>query len=385
MAANGSAADSTAILLMIDGLQAVTPGGTERQALQFAMALHEGGYRVVVYVLRGMVLAQPGEYPFEILYGGIPSLASLRGIVRLLGLVRWMKRERFQMVQTFLLESNLAGPVLARLAGVPFILGHRRNTNHWMSRSFALAQSFSNRFTNRLLANCERVKDFVVQHEGVRPEKVDILYSGIEVQRFARDPDARAAVRGRFAWNAEHIVVGTVATLRPIKGLAELMRAAVRVTTSDPRVRFLLVGDGPLRMELEKEIREMNLTNRVYLAGGQEDVAPFLQAMDIAVLPSRAEGFSNALLECMAAGLPTVATDVGGNREALGEDAGRLVEAGRPDELARAILEFAASGEMRLKFGSAARERASRSFDAAAARGYWVEYVRRQLRATADR
>ncbi len=378
--ASTAASTRPAMLLMIDGLEAVTAGGTERQVLRFAKVLHGAGYRVVVYVLRGIPFADPKAYPFELIYGQIPSLASPGGVVRLMRLRSWMKRERFQMVQTFLREANVVGPILAWMAGVPVVLGHRRNTNHWMGLGYSWAQWFANRFATRLLANSERVKESVVRLEGVTAEKVEVFYNGIEVARFAPDPAARSRVRQQFGLKEQDLLIGAVATLRPIKGIPDFVRAAQQVAAADPRVNFMVVGDGPFREAFTQDIQTAGLTGRFHLAGGQEDVVPYLQAMDIAVSASLAEGFSNAILEFMARGLPIVATDVGGNREAFGEDGGILVPPAKPDELAAAISRLVSDPALRASLGAAAHARACTLFHSEKADRIYLEYVAEQLR-----
>jgi len=377
-AASGEAAS---ILILIDGLEANTPGGTERQALWFASVLHEAGYQVVVYVLRGIPLTAGMTYPFEIVYGEIAKPFSPSGFAALWRLTRWMRARRFQMLQTFLLESNLLGPVLAKLAGVPAVLGHRRNVNHWMSRRFAFLQSLADRGVDGFLANSEQVKKSVVSVERVPAHKVTVLYNGIEHSRFS-SAAGRQDVRRRLGFAEGDTVIGTVATLRPIKGLDDLIAAASDLAPKHPAMRVLLVGDGPHRGALETKARTAGLEQRIRFAGSQNDVPSFLAAMDIAVLPSLAEGFSNALLEYMAAGLPIVATDVGGNREALGET-GLLVPPGQPEALAEAIARLVRDPELRRRLGAAAQDRVRSQFGIDAARQRFLEYVRSALETTA--
>jgi glycosyltransferase involved in cell wall biosynthesis len=143
-----------------------------------------------------------------------------------------------------------------------------------------------------------------------------------------------------------------------VKGIPQFVDAARLVLEKEPRMRFLAVGDGEQYALVVERIRQYGLEDRFYLAGQQTDVLPYLAAMDIGVLSSLAEGFSNSLLEYMASGLPAVATEVGGNREAL-EGTGILVPPDDPEALANAILELR-SAALREQLGLAARQRVER-------------------------
>ena len=156
----------------------------------------------------------------------------------------------------------------------------------------------------------------------------------------------------------DEILVGNISCFREVKGIPQFVDAARIVLEKEPRMRFLAVGDGTQYAQVVERIRQYGLEDRIHLAGQQTDVLPYLAAMDIGVLSSLAEGFSNSLLEYMASGLAAVATDVGGNREAL-EDTGILVPPDDPAALAEAILRLR-SAALRQQLGHAARQRVER-------------------------
>jgi glycosyltransferase involved in cell wall biosynthesis len=149
-------------------------------------------------------------------------------------------------------------------------------------------------------------------------------------------PGARAKLRHELGLSDHHILVGNVSGLRRIKGVDLFVEAAAAAYHQHSHLRFVLVGDGELREEIEELVRKHRLETAFVMAGAADDVCPYLAAMDIAVLCSKAEGFSNSLLEYMAAELPIIATDVGGNREALA-GSGILIDAGSPGLLTSAI------------------------------------------------
>jgi L-malate glycosyltransferase len=347
------------ILYVIDEMEAITAGGTERQILQMIALMRRSGAEMQLCTLRGTSWLTEQQAGCPVAFFQIQSVFGLQGLRQLMRMRRWMRSQRFQIVQTFFVESSLVGPVVARLAGVPVVIGSRRNLNWWMDRKLAWAQRFSNLFATRLLANCEAVRRVVLQTEGASEDKVDVVYNGVDTAWFVRDLGRRERTRAVLGVLPQQVVIGNTATLRPMKGLESFLAAAAIVYKEHPDIRILLVGDGPLRPELEALIDRLGLREICILAGSQQDMRPYLDAMDIGVLSSESEGFSNSILEYLAAGVACIATDVGGNAEALG-GAGRLVGVGDVAGLARAIAEFVENADLRRQCAAAALQRAQR-------------------------
>jgi glycosyltransferase involved in cell wall biosynthesis len=244
------------------------------------------------------------------------------------------------MMQSFFPEANLIGPWLGRLAGVPVILGSRRNMNHASPDQprhiHRPMQWGSNLLVDQVIANSTAVLERVIQSERLPRHKICVVYNGIDADQVRPMHGMRAAMRARLRVGDDELLVGNISGLRKIKGVECFVQAAALARRAHPKLRFVLVGEGSMREDLTRMVAENNLQNILVLAGPAEDVRPYLAAMDIAVLCSLAEGFSNSLLEYMLAGLPIVATDVGGNREALG-GAGILIKAGDAQQLATAV------------------------------------------------
>jgi glycosyltransferase involved in cell wall biosynthesis len=159
-----------------------------------------------------------------------------------------------------------------------------------------------------------------------------------------------------------------------VKGVEELIDAAALVLQEHSNCFFIHVGEGELRPQVEAKVSALRISDRILFPGRRSDVPRLLSACDLAVLSSRAEGFSNAILEYMAAGLPVVATDVGGNREALGNDSGFLVPARNPQALAQAISQLVADRNLRVTIGEAAAHRARTLFSTEQSIERLVEY-----------
>jgi glycosyltransferase involved in cell wall biosynthesis len=197
---------------------------------------------------------------------------------------------------------------------------------------------------------------------GVRPDKIDVIHTGLEPAAFARHD--RAAARAAFGIPTSAIVFGNVSRLSPEKGQAIMLRAAAPILAARPEMRLMLVGKGPERASLEAEAASLGLAGRVHFAGYVEDVAIALAAMDSFILPSTLdEGFPTCLLEAQAAGLPVIATDVGGTSETfLPGMTGLLVRPGDEGDLSRAISALADAAESRRAMGEAGRKRALKEF-----------------------
>jgi len=328
------------VLFLIDEMEAITAGGTERQLLQLISIARQNGLKPTVTVLRGTRWLTDEIAGCPVMHFDIASVRSVSGARQLLRLARWAGKQHFQILQTFFAESNLLGPWIAKLAGIPIVLGTRRNLNHATHdapRGAARLQWLSNLVADEILANSEAVARKTAATERFSKHKIRVVYNGIDLTAFQPDAEARRQMRAHLGLNDDEVLVGNVSGLRAIKGVELFVEAAALAAKVAPQMKFVLVGEGEMRPALEAAIARHKLENNFWLAGAAEDVRPFLAAMDIAVLCSSAEGFSNSLLEYMAAGLPAIATDVGGNREALG-NAGVLVPANNAAALRDAML-----------------------------------------------
>jgi glycosyltransferase involved in cell wall biosynthesis len=344
------------ILYIIDEMEAITAGGTERQILQMIEMVRNEGAEPTLCLLRGTEWVDAEMRDIPIVRFDLRSATSLRGIREMWRIYRWMRAQRFDIVHSFFVEANILAPILGWWAGVPVRIGSRRNLNHWMTLPYRLLQSFSNLLVTRLAANCDAVRKKVEETEFFSRGKIDVTYNGLDTERFRPDPEARKRQRAALGVAPDEILIGNTSTLRAPKGVDDFLRAAASVVKTLP-ARILLVGDGPLRAELERLAAELHIAERTIFAGAQTDVRPWLAATDIAVMSSHAEGFSNSILEYMACGLPCVVSDVGGNAEAV-SDCGIVMPPGDVPTLGAAILELAQSQELRERLGACARNRA---------------------------
>jgi glycosyltransferase involved in cell wall biosynthesis len=332
---------------LIDEMSSITAGGTERQLLQLVEIARKSRLLPTVCVLRGTEWLTDKIAGCAVKHFQIDRICSSDGLLALKDLLGWMRRERFQILQTFFSESNLLGPWVGRIAKVPVILGTRRNLNHATtdgpSRFSLRLQALSNLLVDQIIANSQAVLEKVAESEWGSRRKLCVVYNGIDPAQMRPRPGVRARLRREMGLNDQHVLVGNISGLRRVKGVDLFVEAATLAHRKHPQLRFVLVGDGELRQEIEQLVKTNRLETVFVIAGAADDVGPFLAAMDVAVLSSMAEGFSNSLLEYMAAELPIIATDVGGNREALA-GSGILIEAGKVTDLASAICSLVDDG-----------------------------------------
>jgi glycosyltransferase involved in cell wall biosynthesis len=265
---------------------------------------------------------------------------------------RFLKRERIDVVQAYFPDSSYFGVPAAYLAGVPHRLRTRNNLGHWLTPLHRFLGRSLNRLTTGALANCEAARGALLADEGAPPERVTVLENGVDLERFLAVPPLTDRPAGVPC-------VGVVANLRPVKGLDVLVRAAMLLADTHPLAAFQVAGEGELRAALERDIGVRGLAERFTLPGSVADIPGFLAGLAVAVLCSRAEGMSNAVLEYMAAGRAIVATAVGATPELIQDGVhGLLVPPGDALSLARAIGRLLDNPALARRLGEAARRRA---------------------------
>ena len=341
------------LLLIIDELDV---GGTEQQLVELVRLLPRARWTPVVCCFR------PGRKAAEIERLGVRVVhLPKRGRVdlRLLrGLIALMRNERFDVVQTFLIGANLWGRLAALVAGIPVVVASERNVDVWeepAKRWLGLALA---RFTDRIVANAEAVREYLVRR-GADPRRVVTIRNGVDFGRFATTID-RAALRQSLGFAPEHTVAAVVARLEPQKGQDVVLEVAARLRERFPALRWLLVGGGGAEASLRAEAARRRLEDRVVFTGFRTDAADLLRAADLSVLVSTKEGLSNTLLESFVAGLPVVASRVGGNAEVVTAGAGALVPPRDPDALAAAVERLLADPAAAARMGASGREHVRR-------------------------
>ncbi len=330
-------------------------GRLDRSRFESAIAcFYEGGLMMERFSALGMP-----AFNFN-----VPGRASPAALGRVLGLIR---AYRPQVVHTHLLRADLYGGLAARLAGVPVVLSTAYALGDYRRDKVRRVDDFLDRVCRRLatdlLAVSEAVREDRIRRLRWPSDRVHTIHTGIEFPATADDGSARTRIRHEWGIPDRSPLVLAVARLSYEKGIDILIEAAAAIHRQLPAARFVVVGDGPLRDNLVVRIRSMGIEGVVQLAGFREDVETVLPAGDLFVMPSLMEGMPNALLEAHVAGLPVVASSVGGLAEAIEhERSGLLVPPRDPAALAAAIVRILNDEPLRRRLAHDGREFARQRF-----------------------
>lgn len=309
-------------------------GGTEGQFAAIACGLNRSRWEIGVSCLRAegplrRRLEAAGIHPWSC---GPGSLKSPRAALAVLRLARYLRMTRIRLLHSFDFYSNILGVLAGRLARVPVVVASQRDMGDLRPPFQRRAHRFILRLAHHVLVNSPAVADRLEQDRTLSPDRITVIPNGVDVTRFRPAADSRRPPGHR-------VTIGTLANLRPEKGIDDIVHAAAYVRDRYSNVRFIVWGDGPLHSHLERLIQAHDLGQWVDLRGGTEDPAAALRELDIFVLASHSEACSNVLLEAMATRLAVIATNTGGN-PALVEDekTGLLVPPADPPGLAKAIV-----------------------------------------------
>jgi len=252
------------------------------------------------------------------------------------------RRERFDLVATHTSKGGFIGRIAARLAGVPHIVHHAHgfSFNRVLKppalRFYVALEKFAARFGDYTISVNDQHRRMAIDLNVTGPDRICTVLNGIDLAPFASAN--RTATREQLGIGKNTPLIGAVGRMAPQKGFTYLIRALPAVLKQVPEARLILVGDGPLRKELQDEAERCGMSGQVQFLEFRRDIPALLSAFDCFVQPSLWEGLSISLIEALAAGRPIVATDIDGNREALSHEVtGLLVPPANIESLADAI------------------------------------------------
>jgi glycosyltransferase involved in cell wall biosynthesis len=346
------------VLLVLDQFPK-TLGGGERIVLKLAALLPQYGYRVSILTFsihpESSALKSP---PCPIYELPLQRSYDLKAFRAALEFRRFLKQQRIQIVQTFFESSDLwAGFVTKAMSRAKLI---------WSRRDMGILRAGKHQIAYRLMANApdavfavsEQVRQHCIEVDRIAPGRVQTIYNGLDLSDWSTPPRP-AKAPGEF-------LVTTVGNIRRVKGHDIFIKAASAIVQQFPRVSFSIAGDvleSDYFAELQALVHDLNLSDHFRFIGGVTDLHQHLSGADIFVLPSRSEGFSNAIIEAMAASLPVVATDVGGNAEAVKDGvSGFIVPSEDPVALAAAISRLLADKNIAKAMGTAGKALAAEQF-----------------------
>ena len=347
-------------------LDSLNVGGTETQGVELARRLDPKRYEVTLACLRaqgplldkltGSAVKLMEFYP----KGGMNSSG---GVYQLLRMAAFLRRGKFDVVHTHDLWANLLGVPAALLARVPVIISSQRDLSHmefYKTNRKRWVRKIQN-MSSAVLANAGSIRDGLVADEGFSADKVRVIYNGVDLQRFAVASPNREQLFPGTSDGKLVVLVGNMHT--DVKGHRLLITAAREVLCEFPKTRFVFVGDGALREELERMTSSLELQQKILFLGRCENVPEILACSDIGILPSKAEGLPNAVLEYLAARLPTITSNVGGNAEIIQDGVnGLLFPSEDAAALSKALLRLLHDPELALRLGIAGREHVRKNF-----------------------
>ena len=346
------------VLLVLDQI-AKTLGGGERIVLRLASLLPQYGYRASIMTFSADP-ASPGlqSPPCSIYLLPLQRTYDLSALRAAFELRRFLKQQRIQIVQTFFESSDIWGGLVTKTMSDAKLIWSRRDMGILRSRKHNIAYRLMAGTPDAVFAVSEQVRRHGIEVDRIDPARVQTIYNGINL--------ADWKMGSKRAKAPNEVLVTSIGNIRRVKGHDILIKAAASIVPRFPRVSFAIAGEvleADYFLELQTLIRDLKLSDHFHFVGGITNLGEHLSMADIFVLPSRSEGFSNAIVEAMAAALPVVATRVGGNAEAVKDEVtGFLVPPEDPGALSAAIARLLSDPSQARAMGIAGKELAAENF-----------------------
>jgi glycosyltransferase involved in cell wall biosynthesis len=347
------------VLNVLQLIPTLDRSGAEKQMVLLACGLPRDRFRV-----EAATLTRLGPLEEELRAAGVPvtGLGKRHKIdpLAMMRLVRFLQARRFDVLQTWIFAANTYGRVAARWVRVPVVVTAEMAVDLWKSpRELAIDRALARR-TDRVVGNSEAVVEFY-RRNGIPADRLTMIRSGIGDEEPPRID--RAAVRAGFGWPGDAPLLLFAGRLAPQKGVDDLIAAIDLVKYVLPDLRALIVGDGPLRAQLEVTARAFQLDGILRFTGHRDDVPTLMAAADLVVLPSLYEGLPNVVLEAMQFAKPVVATAAPGTTEVVVDgQTGLLVPLRDPPALAQAIRTLVRDPDLARRLGAAGRARVASEF-----------------------
>jgi glycosyltransferase involved in cell wall biosynthesis len=350
-------------------------GGAEKQMALLITHLDRLNFSCHLFALEpfGPINGYLGVTNVEVHDGGYFSEKSwiakifllIRAQYRLFRVIREIKPD---IIHAYLPLTNFMASFPGRILNVPTVITSKRalgthQDGNWGWRIFDIA---SFRFSRWVTVNSKAVGEDTIKRDKGSGSKIRLIYNGLDLNEFPQNNRSKREIRESLNLDPDKKIIITVANLIRYKGHTELLKAAAIVTKKFSDCQFLVVGeDRGIRTDLEELAQELGIVNHIVFLDQRKDIPDLMLSSDISVLPSHEEGFSNVVLESMAAGLPVVASRVGGNPEAIIDgQTGWLVPPKQPEELALKIMDLLNDPEKAKKWGEAGRRLVKDNFSA---------------------
>lgn len=352
-------------------------GGAQENTIYTAALLDQR--RFAVEVLSGPQTGSEGSLIEETRERGIPltilpnlvrQVSPINDLLALWKLTRLMRQRRFQIVHTHSSKAGILGRLAARLAGVPVIVHtvHGWSFHDYMSpfvrSTYITLERWMATFSDALIVVTNKDIEKGLRHNIGRANQYRLIRSAVPLDEFDPSAGERSAARKEFGIPDDAIVVGTIGRFSEQKNPFDWARVAARVSRVQPGVWFLLVGDGPLRSDLEELLRKEGIADKTVLAGLRRDVPRMISGIDIFLLTSLWEGLPRVIPQAMAMGIPVIANQVDGIAEAIQDEVtGYLCPPGDLDRMAERCVRLINQPDLRREMGLIGRSYATQEFD----------------------
>lgn len=348
------------VLNVLQLIPTLDRSGAEKQMMLLAKGLPRDRFRVEV-----VTLTRLGAFEDELRACGIPVTTIGKrwklDPLALIRLIRLLTTRRFDVIHTWIFAANTYGRVAARIAKIPVVVVAEMAVDLWKGRFERLVDRQLGSWCDRLVGNSHAVVEFY-RELGVPDDRLAMIYSGINDEPEVADSDA---VRAELGFDANAPLVLFAGRLAEQKRVDDLLKAVDLLQHVQPDLRTVIVGEGPLRAQLEETAHAYDLDGRLRFLGHRDDVPQLMAAADIVVLPSAYEGLPNVVLEAMQLRKPVVATTAPGTTEVIVDrETGLLVPVGNVILLARAIRDLTRDPKLAKQLGEAGRIRVERQFQA---------------------
>jgi len=357
------------VLMMVRELNL---GGIERDVSKLARHLDPTRFEphVASYLPFGARFQELSGAGIPILHLPVTSLFSPTALKSSLLFRRYVAEHGIQIVHTFDGPTDLFGIPLARLLRVPVSVASQLWVHEISPRWYARSLVYSYRLATAVYVNCHAAKRQLVEEKGVAPEKIFVCHNGVETRVFHPPLEAR-----HTGFAESPVIIGSIAVFRPVKDLLTLLDAFALVLRKHSNTRLVVAGAGPMLPDLEARSRELRLGDACRLLPPPESVADLMRTIDIYVLTSLSEAFSNALLEAMACGCCPVGSRVGGTPELISEgERGMLFEPSNAEDLAAKLSLLVENPELRRRYSEASAAFAHGTLDIRAAAGRLADH-----------
>lgn len=342
-------------------------GGAEKNLRDVLLNLDRKKFKPYVIAFKGGFLTHfisTQGIPVEVY--NIGKLLSLHTLIKSIALFKFIRNENIDVVVSYHHDADIIGGLVAKLAGVMKIISCRRDMGYQLEKKHIAFYRFMGFVFSRFLTVSDAVKNEIHRREGINHNKITTIYNGIDVNSFEFiDKDIKIKLMQELGLSSDKLTIGMVASFRPIKGQLYLVDAIKKLKEWHSKIQVIIVGHNETEYfkEVKERISSYGLESLFVFPGSRDDVYRFLNVMDVFVISSINEGFSNAIIEAMSVGLPVVAPNSGGNAEAVqNNESGLLFKPCNSDDLADKLLKLLENSEMRKIMGRKGKDIVDKAF-----------------------